>query len=394
MGNKENKNNHEQPTKSKKTTILKIRIPRSKIKKNKKNIRIKSQSKAYYLTPILADKIAEKMQKWLDNFIKNGFMDKEYLQYVHHYKRYKKNETKNTQHNFNNLDMKFDKIKIAENGMAEDLNNNPEFDWNDDSSFYYKAKKEIQQKNGNLIPVEIDEIVNGKPYKDTFLWDQENGLDLNEFVLSLCNDLKQKDDDLRDRILKSAKKQIAECLKVRNEYKASLEVFGNKIDKRSNNYLQHLKKKGLSVSDNMNLMNNISDILHGHILIKLEITHGKIRLIDEFLWNLNDSENDHFANIEQFANTLCADQGLPFIFAPSIAFSIRKQINSHKMRMTKSMKEGGNNLNTINDPLLHESLRYVGRKRERDLKNLKMWEPTILVHKPPNRMKTTFRDQQ
>ena len=62
--------------------------------------------------------------------------------------------------------------------------------------------------------------------------------------------------------------------------------------------------------------------------------------------------------------------------------------------MTKSMNNNGNNLNTINDPLLHESFRYVGRNKHIDLRNLKMWQPTILVHKPPNRTKTKVRDNQ
>merc|ERR1712190_62517 len=142
----------------------------------------------------------------------------------------------------------------------------------------------------------------------------------------------------------------------------------------------------------MNLMNTISDTLHGHILIKLDIKHGKIRLVDEFLWNVNDCGNEQNASIEKFAQVLCAEQALPYLFAPSIAISIRQQISENKARMTKNlMQHNVNRLNEINDPLLHESLRYVGRKREADLKNLKKWSPVILVHKPANRLKTTFR---
>merc|ERR1712228_823901 len=208
--------------------------------------------------------------------------------------------------------------------MSNAQNNNPVFDWNDDSSFYYKVNRKEDVTNDHLIPIQIDEIVNGKEYKDSFLWDACNGIELSEFVQSLCNDLKQaKNVKLRDRILKSAQKQIDCDLRVQKEYERALNVVGSKLDKRSNNYLQHLKKKSFSINDNENL-------------IKLKITHGKIRLIDEFLWNLNDDGNEKNASIEQFAHVLCAEQALPFIFAPSIALSIRQQINEHKVKMTKS----------------------------------------------------------
>merc|ERR1712228_282101 len=266
--------------------------------------------------------------------------------------------------------------------MSNAQNNNPVFDWNDDSSFYYKVSRKEDEMNDHLIPIQIDEIVNGKEYKDSFLWDVSNGIELSEFVQSLRNDLKQsKNVKLRDRILKSAQKQIDCDLRVQKEYERALNVVGSKLDKRSNNYLQHLKKKSFSINDNENLMNNISDTLHGHILIKLKITHGKIRLIDEFLWNLNDDGNEKNASIEQFAHVLCAEQALPFIFAPSIALSIRQQINEHKVKMTKSLNQRQES--KMNE--VHESLRYVGRKRESDLKNLKKWEPKILIHKAPNR---------
>ena len=378
---------------SKKTKILKIKIP-------KKTKHKSSAEKAYYLTPILADQIAEKMKKWMDNFIKNGFCDEEYFKFVHHYKRYKKGKggkaTKHDVHSFDNLGMKWDKIKVEDTKMSKARNNNPVFDWNDDSSFYYRVnEKENANNKDHLIPIQIEEIVNGKEYKDSFLWDPSNGIGLKDFVQSLCNDLKQsKNLKLRDRIVKSAKKQIEFDLRIKREYERALDTVGSKMDKRSHNYLQHLRKKSISINDNMgNLMNNISDDLHGHILIKLKITHGKIRLIDEFLWNLNDEGNDQNASIEKFANVLCAEQGLPFILAPSIAVSMRRQISEHKVRMTKSLtQQQGNKLNEVNDPLLHESLRYVGRKRESDLKNLKKWEPNILVYRPPNKMKTIFKE--
>ena len=222
---------------------------------------------------------------------------------------------------------------------------------------------------------------------------KDNGVELEEFIESLCNDWKERDNQgLKDRILTSAEEQIKKYKSVREEYKQRITAFGQRQDIRSNNYLQHLKKRSLN-ENNMNLMNNISDICHGHVLIKLKITHGKIRLIDEFIWNINDNDNNNSNQIEQFSHILCADQGLPFKFAPTIAQSIRMQITEHKERISKCIKnEKINELNQLNDPLLHESLRYVGRNRNIGLKNLEMWQPSILVHKPPNRAKTKVRE--
>ena len=224
---------------------------------------------------------------------------------------------------------------------------------------------------------------------------------MDEFIDVLCNDLRQSNNQkLKDRIFTSAQKQIREYEKIKKEYKTSITSFGNKQEKRGNNYLQRLKKREIpglyGVDENEhrnNLMNDIHDICHGHILIKLKITHGKVRLIDEFLWNINDIDNYNNNYIELFSNSLCCDQGLPLKFAPSIAMEIRSQIQKHKERITKCIKSGKNNINQLNDPLLHESLRYVGRNtKDTDLNNLRMWEPSILVHKPPNRAKTKVRE--
>ena len=218
---------------------------------------------------------------------------------------------------------------------------------------------------------------------------------MEEFIDVLCNDWRQSDNQgLKDRIFTSAEKQIRDYQNIKDEYKSSIISFGNKQEKRANNYLQRLKREINPFNENnRNLMSDISDICHGHILIKLKITHGKVRLIDEFMWNINDIDNCNNNYIEQFAHSLCGDQGLPFKFAPSIAINIREQIQKHKERMTKCIKtQNMNSLNELNDPLLHESLRYVGRKEETDLNNLAMWEPTILVHKPPNRAKTKVRE--
>eukprot|EP01084_Bolivina_argentea_P032390 59930_1 len=367
-----NTNSNKPPSKPSKTPMFKIKFKRSLLKS------AKTSEKTIMLTPLLSDKIAEKMQKWLDDFIHNGFLDKRYLEFVHHYKRYKRNATYNVKketHSFDNMDMKWNKIKHEDAQFMEKRNDNPMFDWNDDSSFYYKMndprEKEEEGAMGDLIPIQMDAIVRGKPFRDSFLWNPHNDTQqLTQFIQSLCNDLKEgQNETLKANMVKSAEKQIKQVKKIRSEYRNALDSFGNKISNRANNYLQHLKKKSISVNDNMNLMNNITDICHGHILIKLRVTHGKVRLVDEFLWNLNDNHG----TIEAFAKTLCADQGLPFVFSSSIAVSIRQQINAHKVRMTKSMNQNGNNLNTINDPLSHESLRFVGRQKETGLRNLKMW---------------------
>ena len=169
--NKDKSDKSEKHKKSSKATILKIKFKRSKIKKEPKE-----REQNYYLTAILANQIAEKMQIWLDEFIMNGFMDKKYLKFVHHFERYKRNEKgiKHETHVFDNLDMKFNKIKMEDNQFMNDMNNNPKFDWNDDSSFYYKANNENNndtQISDDLIPIRIEDQIAGKPITDSFLWD-------------------------------------------------------------------------------------------------------------------------------------------------------------------------------------------------------------------------------
>eukprot|EP01084_Bolivina_argentea_P307809 532096_1 len=243
--NNNNKNDKSLPKKATKTPIFKIKIKRSQIQKAQ--VKVKSQEKGYYLTGILADQIAEKMKIWLDNFIKNGFMDKKYLKFVHHYKRYKKHNKNESQHahSFDNLDMKWNKIKIN-NEIESEMNNNPMFDWNDDSSFYYKVNANKSENiKPELVPIEINEIIKGKPYKDSFLWNINNSeSELKEFINCLCNDLKEyKNEKLKENIYKCAMKQMDTNNKIVSEYNNSLNKFGNKIPKRSYNYLQHLKKK-------------------------------------------------------------------------------------------------------------------------------------------------------
>ena len=212
-------------------------------------------------------------------------------------------------------------------------------------------------------------------------------MSLKDFVGALCNDLKEgRNEELKKRILKSVETQIAVHLDLAKGYKTTLDSFAPKQEKRASNYVQHLSHK---LEEDGNIMFNIADQCHGHILIKIKVNRGKIRVKDQFLWNINDGDGD----IEEFARTLCADQGLPFQFAPSIAIDMRSQINEYKVKMTKAMKlNNTKRLNEINDPICHEMLRFVGRKRSKDLKNIKQWEPKILVHKPPNRRKTKVRD--
>ena len=58
---------------------------------------------------------------------------------------------------------------------------------------------------------------------------------------------------------------------------------------------------------------------------QLNIHVGNISLVDQFEWDISNPRNSP----EEFARTLCADQGLGGEFVTTIAYSIRGQLSWH-----------------------------------------------------------------
>lgn len=70
------------------------------------------------------------------------------------------------------------------------------------------------------------------------------------------------------------------------------------------------------------------------------------------MWNINDIDNYNNDYIELFSNSVCCDQELPLKFGPSIATTLRSQIQKHKGAIKKCIKSG--NMNNFY-AFLHES---------------------------------------
>ena len=69
------------------------------------------------------------------------------------------------------------------------------------------------------------------------------------------------------------------------------------------------------------------------VIIKLNIQVGNTNLIDQFEWDMADSNNSP----EYFAKVLCAELGLAGEFHTAIAYQIRGQLALHRQNVTEAL---------------------------------------------------------
>jgi len=239
----------------------------------------------------------------------------------------------------------------------------------------------------------LEDVVDGEPFMERLLLSPTHSdSELNALLQSVCNDLRAPNDyALQKRLFESVRAQIQKQRDIDANYAQTLAK------------MQRQNAKEREILSESERENGNGTECHGHVVLRLSVSHGKLRLRHECVWNLNDAANA--LEIEPFAAALVSEQGLPPKFGCSVAHAMRTQIAQQKVRLTRAMNarlrqkqrpsmngRRAKALMELNDPLRHEALRFVGRKRQSELRDLRRWQPEILVHRPHNRMKTKLRD--
>lgn len=139
-----------------------------------------------------------------------------------------------------------------------------------------------------LVPIRLDMEIDGYKLRDCFTWNKnETLITLETFAELLCDDLDLPPATFLQPIVQSMKQQLE-----------------------------------AAPSDN----NFISEHCDQRAILKLNIHVGNLSLVDQFEWDMSDTENTP----EKFAVDLCTDLGLGGEFIPTIAYSIRGQLAWHQ----------------------------------------------------------------
>lgn len=137
-----------------------------------------------------------------------------------------------------------------------------------------------------LVPIRLDLEQDGHRLRDTFVWNKhEISITPEQFAEILCDDLELPAQSFVPAITQSIKQQI--------------EAFQTE-----------------------NILDQQTDL---RVLIKLNIHVGNISLVDQFEWDLSETQ----CTPEQFSLRLCAELGLGGEFVTAIAYSIRGQLSWH-----------------------------------------------------------------
>uniref|UniRef100_A0A915I7Z8 SWI/SNF-related matrix-associated actin-dependent regulator of chromatin subfamily B member 1 n=1 Tax=Romanomermis culicivorax TaxID=13658 RepID=A0A915I7Z8_ROMCU len=138
-----------------------------------------------------------------------------------------------------------------------------------------------------LVPIRLDMEIDGYKLRDCFTWNKNETLITPEvFAEILCDDLDLPSAIFVPSIVQSMRQQL-----------------------------------DAAPSDNL-----MSENCDQRAILKLNIHVGNLSLVDQFEWDMSETENSP----EQFAVSLCADLGLGGEFIPAIAYSIRGQLAWHQ----------------------------------------------------------------
>lgn len=168
----------------------------------------------------------------------------------------------------------------------------------DDELVYREAMSDNEYNTKDqLVPIrlEFDQERDKFVLRDTLLWDKNDKLvNVNEFVKDMLMDYKFDDayvKSLTQTVSRSIEEQIMEF-----QANPFIELNQDRIG-----------------GDDL------------RIKIKLDIVVGQNQLIDQFEWDISNSEN----NAEEFAENMCQELQLPGEFITAIAHSIREQVHMY-----------------------------------------------------------------
>lgn len=238
-----------------------------------------------------------------------GFSNKEYLGKLWHtlkyYQELKATRMKsitNTSQNVPSASIWGDGYSGYGNGVTNSLSQVIPETLIDGRSQFYQDRTQVyeqamNEKSEELVPIrlEFDQERDRFFLRDTLLWNKHDGiLRIEDFV----------DDMVRDyRYASASKDHIAETIS-----QTMKEQIG---DYQSDPYLDLSQER--PGGDDM------------RIKIKIDIVVGQHQLIDQFEWDISNTENCP----EEFAENMCQELSLPGEFVTAVAHSIREQVHMY-----------------------------------------------------------------
>lgn len=192
-----------------------------------------------------------------------------------------------------------------------------------------KDNEQQAEQHEELVPIRLDLELDKLRLRDTFTWNLHEKLISPElFIQHLIEDLAIPDDDIQ------SKRKLSE--QVRAE-----------MHEQILNYYPHVFVDDAPVEAGKPYFEHKDDELR--IMIKLNITIGRITLIDQFEWDINNPQNLP----EDFAKNMALENALSGEFTTAIAHSIREQsqLYTRSLWLTNHMFDG----RPVEDPDVRDS---------------------------------------
>jgi SWI/SNF-related matrix-associated actin-dependent regulator of chromatin subfamily B protein 1 len=192
-----------------------------------------------------------------------------------------------------------------------------------------KDNEQQAEQHEELVPIRLDLELDKLRLRDTFTWNLHEKLVTPElFIQHLIEDLNIPDDD------------------VNSKRKLSEQVRGEMLDQILN-YYPHVFVDDGPVEPGKPYFEHKDDEMR--IMIKLNITIGRITLIDQFEWDINNPQNLP----EDFAKNMALENALSGEFTTAIAHSIREQsqLYTRSLWLTNHMFDG----RPVEDPDVRDS---------------------------------------
>jgi SWI/SNF-related matrix-associated actin-dependent regulator of chromatin subfamily B protein 1 len=193
-----------------------------------------------------------------------------------------------------------------------------------------RKDNELQaEQHEELVPIRLDLELDKLRLRDTFTWNLHEKLVTPElFIQHLIEDLKIPDDDI------NSKRRLSEL--VRGE-----------MHEQILNYYPHVFVDDGPVEPGRPYFEHKDDEMR--IMIKLNITIGRVTLIDQFEWDINNPQNLP----EDFAKNMALENALSGEFTTAIAHSIREQsqLYTRSLWLTNHMFDG----RPVEDPDVRDS---------------------------------------
>jgi SWI/SNF-related matrix-associated actin-dependent regulator of chromatin subfamily B protein 1 len=192
-----------------------------------------------------------------------------------------------------------------------------------------KDNEQQAEQHEELVPIRLDLELDKLRLRDTFTWNLHEKLVTPElFIQHLIEDLNIPDDDM------NSKRKLSE------------QIRGEMLDQILN-YYPHVFVDDGPVEPGRPYFEHKDDEMR--IMIKLNITIGRITLIDQFEWDINNPENLP----EDFAKNMALENALSGEFTTAIAHSIREQsqLYTRSLWLTNHMFDG----RPVEDPDVRDS---------------------------------------